>query len=296
MIKNTLATNQIPVLQLINQLLEFYGERKADQHFGPLGYQSMSDPLTKKYDYSLHSPSLYFNQLLFEFVVRRGDPLSDRQFFWDRLRRFQSFSEQYFFFFIVFTDLNPAGREAARARFSNWLREDTDITHLADRIMFLPINFSELSSIQNGFSIFSNQYVKRSWDMVFTAQPSPYGYHARNDHELDEFIEFKKYNLRIDITPGNSKFWRFGLRFLKEKRLPPRNQDRHADSEIADICLCAGDAKLSDNGYHLWNHPEQLALSAHHISSLEAGGGGVNSYNQNSVTLIIFPENNGQRV
>jgi len=294
-INKTLAGNPIPILALTNQLMEFYGKRKADEHFRPFGYQAIADPDTNGYDYRLHSHDRYFKQLLFEFVVRRGDPLRERQFFWDRLRKFQSFSPQYFFFFIVFTDLNSVAREAARGRFSDWLKEDTDMTHLADRVMFLPVNFNELLSLQKGFSIFSNQYIERKWEMIFKDQPSPFGNHERNDHELDEFLEFKKYILNVHISPNQSKYWRFGLRFLKEKRLPPRNQGRHADPEIADITLCAGEATKADDGYHSWNHPERLNISPHHISPSENDRAQADTYYETPVTLTVFPENDGQR-
>jgi len=295
-IKTILTGNPIPILPLTNQLMEFYGKRKADEHFYPLGYVAIADPDTEGYDYRLHSHERHFKQLLFDFVVRRGDPLKERQFFSDRLRKFQSFSPQYFFFFIVFSDLNSAAQEAARRRFSDWLKEDADMTLLADRVMFLPVNFNELSSLQKGFSTFSNQYIKRHWEIIFKEQPSPFGYHERNDHEFEEFLEFKKYNLTVHITPKQSKYWRFGLRFLKEKRLPPRNQGRHADHEIADITLCAGEATKKDDGHHTWNHPERLAISPHHISPTKSELAGVTNYNESPLTLTAHADNDGQQV
>lgn len=296
LIKKTLTDNKIQISLLINQLMEFYCKGKADHHFNLFGYRPITDSLSKEFDYSLHTPDLLFKHLLFEVVVRRGDPLSDRQFFWDRLRRFQTFSEENFFFFIVFTDLHPAARDAAQARFSNWLTEDPEITPLVDRVMFLPVPFNELHLLQQGFNDFSNKYIKRTWTHIFKEQPAPLQFHERNDDEIDEFFEFKNYNFTIRITPDDSKYWRFGLRFMTERKLPARKQGRHADPSIADINLCAGDAKVVDNGGHHWNHPEQLVLSSHNISHTKSDRNSVTNYDETPLTLTCIPENNGKQV
>jgi len=292
LIRKTLSNNQIPVSHLTNQLMEFYGKKTAERHFEPMGYLPIPDTDSEKYDYRLHSADRYFKQLLFEFVVRRGDPLSDRQFFWDQLVRFRTFSEQYFFFFVVFTELNAAAREAARQRFFDWLIEDRDMTHLADRIHFLPINLNELPSLRDGFNSFSSKYISRQWDYLFTQQPAPYKFRERNDHELEEFIEFWEYDITIRITPANSDFWRFAFRFLKDKKLPPRNQRRHDNPQIADVIIGAGVDFREPDGHQKWNFPGKFGIITYNTETVTSDRVSVEGYNASPVTLTIIPEKN----
>jgi len=278
---------------LILQLLHFFSSRRADQVFGGTGYRATGLDTPAPYDYSLVAENLHYERILFQNVLRRGNPVSDRQFFLDRLHQLSDLDERTFLFLVVFTESPGMGVETIQLKFKEFLQEPGLPENLADRIQFVPVDIYDLKTIDNGFEEFIGKNIGRSFRHIFKQQPAPAGFHERNDDELKELFDFKKYSFNFRVTPDDTNFWRFGLRFLKESAFPPKNQGRHADSRIADIVVCVGTGGADASGLHSFQKPHELFLSTHHILPENRNAPNGLGYNKGPVEVALFPSADG---
>jgi len=295
-IRRILEEHSVQPSELIFRLLEFYCMRKADQVLGVKGYQHVASGTDSGYDYLLTTNNAYYQKLLFQIKLRRGDPLGDRQLFLDNLRLLSKLDTRTFVFLVLFVETSVMQLETIKLRFDGFLDDVSVAEDIRERIQFLPVAINDLKSIENGFNEFNAKHIGRSIHKVFTSQQAPAKFHERNDDEFPELFEFKKDDLTFRITPDDTNFWRFGLRFLRNKTFPSRTEGRHFNKEIADIDICVGDAKVDPNGKHIWTAPHQLALAMHNIVPLDQTVVGYNSYDKGPVKVSLHSNENGSRV
>jgi hypothetical protein len=128
-----------------------------------------------------------------------------------------------------------------------------------------------------------------SYSFDLRNQPVPADYPEFNDHVLDEVHEVADGVVEIVIVPGkDTKFWRFGLKFSKQRQIP-EGPPRHAQ-EYPDVTIAVGEQVR--NG--AWAKATLLKFEHHHISP-QSNSFNDFVYKRSEIRLVIEMRKSPQR-
>jgi hypothetical protein len=253
-------------------LLTFFCCTRAEQLLYGDGYRPQKENAGSGNIYYLHTSSCWKTKLHFTVALRRGETVTDRQLWSACIQDAMRFLDREFLFLVQFCDKQGLERETLQLQFAE-LARDLDKEWLwVEQIQLILVEINELKGLDSGIQTFIQRQIVREFQHAFVAQPPPGAFPERNDAEYPDPIDFRKYRLRIRITPDDTEYWRFGLRFLPDNTRPARNQQRHANREIGDVVACIGEADKMNDGKHEWHNPTQLDLSWHNTKPLPASG------------------------
>ena len=150
-----------------------------------------------------------------------------------------------------------------------------------DHLAQMPIEFSNAwTSVPESIRKEIRQ-TNYSYSIELRDQPVPTGHPEFNDHVWPEVFELVDGVIEIVITPGKStKFWRFGLKFSKQRQIPvgpPRESELYPDVTIA-----VGELVRNKD----WAKPTQLKFEYRHISP-QSNFYQDFSYNRSEIKLVL---------
>lgn len=102
-------------------------------------------------------------------------------------------------------------------------------------------------------------FVVSEFDFTFENESSSVLNPHRNDIFYAEFFDLNLYNLRIEVDPGSTDFWRIGLTFLKFPELDDLNYGRLGNAENAYLQVEIGERNPSKEKEE-WIMPNQIHL------------------------------------
>ena len=293
-IEKTIKDNKIDTNVLTLQLLEYYGVERAKNYFSDFEYTANEKSETVDL-LMTHSKSVY-PKLIFEFKYRKKSPLPSRDIILRSLKQIEELSKsnegisQYFL--VIFTQQELGSFEKIRLQYIKELREVKKYEEYKERIRFVPIGVNYLHLIEEEFKNFKETYIQQDIRYRFITQTPPKNHPDRNDHFLERTFEFKKSDFQITITPGSTKFWRFGFKFSPSEKFPDITDGRHPENDNADIHITVGDLETKDGVFN-WIKPNQLGLAVYHAEVIGGEFTGINNYEGNPVQLSVKSNNDG---
>ncbi len=285
MLSASLSWHGIKPDDLNMQLLTFFCFTKAEQLLNPSSYRPQSENTAGGSIYYLHTSSCWKSKLHFAVALRRGESVTDRQLWSASIQDAMKLPSREFLFLIQFCDKQGLERETLQLQFAELARGLDKEWPWAEQIQLILVEINELKSLDSGIQTFIQRQIVREFQHTFVAQLPPSAFPERNDAEYPDPIDFRKYRFRIRITPDDTEYWRFGLRFLPANTRPARNQQRHANREIGDVVACIGEADKINDGKHEWRNPTQLDLSCHNTEPLPANNQSRLAYDKLPVTI-----------
>jgi hypothetical protein len=293
-IEKTIADSDININQLILQLLEFYGVKKAENYFSDFEYYVEKGG--KSADLIISHKKAIYPKLIFEFKYRKRAALPSKEIILRSLRQIEELSkgknEVLHYFLVIFTQQDIGTFEKLRLEYIKVLREIKQYEQYKDRIRFTPIAVNYLHQIDDEFTNFKETHIEQDIRFVFRDQVPPKNQPDRNDHFFERTFEFKKSNFEIIITPGATKFWRFGFKFSQSEKFPFIGEDRHADDLTADVHITVGDLEILNND-RKWTRPNQLGLAVYRAELVKDEFNGINNYEGQPITLSVRPNDDG---
>lgn len=266
-------------------LLTFFCCTRAEQLLHGSGYRLQRENATSGSIYYLHTSSCWKSKLHFAVALRRGETVTDRQLWSASIQEAMKLPSREFLFLVQFCDKQGLERETLQLQFAELARGLDQEWPWAEQIQLILVEINELKGLDGGIQTFIQRQIVREFQHIFVAQPPPSAFPERNDAEYPDPIDFRKYRLRIRITPDDTEYWRFGLRFLPDNTRPTRNQQRHANRGIGDVVACIGEADKMNDGKHQWRNPTQLDLSWHNTKPLPANSHTRLSYDKMPITI-----------
>jgi len=287
LVENAVAENNIDLNKVVIGLLEFYGREKAIRFFSGLSYHERRNDGPG--DLSLRNINARFSILLFEFKLRRSNASPDNKMILQALGSIRNHAthnmDKPFLFLIVFTDEVFQTFEKLKLQFRDLLNRMQEFNDLRNQLKFVPVYTGGLHLIDQAFEEFKKQFVQDRFQIKLQAQNPPTNFPGRNDHFLDATFYLKGTDFKIIIKPSSTRFWRLGLRFAREDRFPPITEDRHSNTNIADIHLSAGD--ITDVAQNHWGVPNQLTLTNYNATVIKDTIESMQNYSGEPVNLMI---------
>jgi hypothetical protein len=271
---------------LVNEMLAYFGYQKVKKHLSEadsiLGVDDSGS------DLRIRHPQV--GKIDFIFKIRRGDPLPDNQTILSGLRLFERKDSPAFVLLIIFTHANSGGFPRLQYQFRQMLlNEFKSYAEFIDRVKFMPIWTSNLPLLDQELENFKRTHIADSFRFEFKAQPVPRGFPDRNDHFLDRTFELGKTAFHISIDPGETKFWRFGLRMVRDDNFPPLTEGRHSNEDVADVHLCVGEPVDPSLDPLQWDSPNVMQLTHYHVDVFLPAFKQATDYKGEVVKLMIQP-------
>jgi hypothetical protein len=285
MLSASISLHGIKPDELNMPLLTFFCCTRAEQLLNGIGYHPQRENTAGGNAYYLHNSSCWKFKLHFDVALRRGETVTDRQLWSASIQEAMKLPAREFLFLVQFCDKQGLERETLQLQFAELARGLDKEWPWAEQIQLILVEINELKSLDSGIQSFIQRQIVREFQHTFVAQPPPSAFPERNDAEYPDPIDFRKYRLRIRITPDNTEYWRFGLRFLPNNTRPARNQQRHVNREIGDVVACIGEADKMFEGKHEWRNPTQLDFSWHNTEPLPANSHSRLAYDKLPVTI-----------
>lgn len=281
----SVALHGIEPAELIIPLLTFFSCTRAEQLLSRHGYRPHLESTDAGAIYSLQAVICWKTRLHFRVVLRRGEMVTDRQLWNTVLQEALALTEREFIFLVQFCDKTGLERETLQLQFAELARGLDKDWQWTEKIQLILLEINDLKGLDAGLEAFIRRQIIHEFRYTFADQTPPTGLLERNDAEYPDLLDFRKYRVRIKITPDDSAFWRFGLRFLIDNTRPSRNQPRHSNKHIGDVVACVGEASKLDTGRYEWRNPTQLDLSWHHIQSATLQSDTRLVYDNNPLTI-----------
>lgn len=271
---------------VVVEMLEQFGFQKVQKHFA--GDTKFSEVPDDGSDLKVLHPQI--GRLDFIFKLRRGEMLPDSQTILSALKLFESDKAPAFVLIILFTHANAASFSKMQFQFRQLLLNEYKVaSDRIDRIKFIPIWTSNLRMLDDELELFKKAHIADSFKFEFKDQPAPRGFPDRNDHFLDRTFEVGKTEFQITIDPGETKFWRFGLRMVKDDDyFPPLTEGRHSNEEIGDVHICVGEPVIKGEEL-VWGSQNILEMAAYSVQVYRNEFRQATNYQGQVVRLIIRP-------
>lgn len=108
------------------------------------------------------------------------------------------------------------------------------------------------------------RFVESEMNFVFENEASPKNHPDRNDIFYSDFISLPLHGLTIEITPGDTRFWRLGLTFLNNREFPRLEEGRQLHSDRPTSFIQVGER----NNNNQWILPENVEIHDFYLSAV----------------------------
>jgi len=137
--------------------------------------------------------------------------------------------------------------EYRRSKFLDYLRRATyDSTYFRytfslseEELESMPYEFANAWATTPDAVKSKIREAKNEWEVTLSEKPPPAGRPELNDHILPDIFEVNEGIIEISISPQQTEFWRFGLKFSETKDFPITADPRHSQSH-PDITVAVG--------------------------------------------------------